>query len=202
MRPTAYMCLFSSLAIAAIVQGQSVTVCTEEEGPPRFNERDRYIAEQAELMASLMFHRIGVKVQWHRGLGSCPYSPNPPMYVKYDVNEPKDFDAGTLGWAMPFEGMHVNIYYNRIANAGKVEILAHLLVHELSHLMQGLATHADAGIMKAVWDHYDLHQMQLLPLQFTNTDVQMIHKGLEDRAQRIAAAQSSGGRASLMAIIH
>ena len=57
--------------------------------------------------------------------------------------------------------------------------LAHVLAHEIAHMLIGTDWHAETGIMKAHWDGTDYAAMkELNPLEFTPDDVDMIIKGL------------------------
>jgi len=50
-------------------------------------------------------------------------------------------------------------------------ILAHVMVHEIAHLLEGVARHSQTGVMKAHWDGYDLMQMAVTPLPFDPEDM-------------------------------
>jgi hypothetical protein len=66
-------------------------------------------------------------------------------------------------------------------------VLGHVLVHEITHILQGFSTHSDRGMMKAEWDAKDFDLMGWTPLAFTEEDVRLIHLGLATRASRTAA---------------
>jgi len=38
-------------------------------------------------------------------------------------------------------------------------VLAHVLVHEVTHILQGIPRHSESGVMKAQWDSNDFAQM-------------------------------------------
>ena len=60
-------------------------------------------------------------------------------------------------------------------------LLAHVLVHEITHTLQGVVRHSASGIVKAQWDAADLFEMVRQPLRFTEVDVALIRRGLEAR---------------------
>jgi hypothetical protein len=73
-------------------------------------------------------------------------------------------------------------------------LLAHVLVHEITHMVEGTNVHAETGIMKARWDRVDRLNMEAHPLAFTEEDVLLIHLGLARRVLRQTAAQLADGR--------
>lgn len=64
-------------------------------------------------------------------------------------------------------------------------LLAHVLVHEITHILQGTCRHSDTGIMKARWTHQDYMEMGQKPLSFTEKDLQLIRTGLAKRANSV-----------------
>jgi hypothetical protein len=57
-------------------------------------------------------------------------------------------------------------------------LLAHVMVHEIAHILQGVYRHSDNGVMKAVWTGQDYSQMRVGALPFAPEDVELIHLGL------------------------
>jgi hypothetical protein len=64
--------------------------------------------------------------------------------------------------------------------------MAHVLVHEITHLLEGVDRHSATGIMKARWSEGDYFEMRRKPLPFAQEDVNLIHAGLS--ASRAAGA--------------
>ena len=56
-------------------------------------------------------------------------------------------------------------------------VLAHVLVHEITHILQGVNRHSDRRL-KAHWTPEDYRAMASKPLPFTPVDVQLIRLGL------------------------
>jgi hypothetical protein len=98
-----------------------------------------------------------------------------------------------LARALPFEGIHILVFYDRMratVDAGMVpRLLAHVLVHEIAHVIEGNDQHSDSGMMKARWDAEDYQRMRHSSLGFTEEDLQLIRIGL---ARRISAGQNQG----------
>jgi hypothetical protein len=63
--------------------------------------------------------------------------------------------------------------------------MAHVMVHEIAHILQGTDQHSTRGVMKAHWNSYDYVLMKTGRLTFTEPDVEMIHIRSVARAARI-----------------
>src|SRR5947208_7284621 len=101
------------------------------------------------------------------------------------MGAPAAFKPGALAFALPFEGVHLQGFWHRIAGHHSApNLLAHVIVHEITHILQRVARHSDEGIMKARWTGRDLVTMGVRPLQFTPADVDMIYDGMEARGVR------------------
>jgi hypothetical protein len=86
-----------------------------------------------------------------------------------------------LAYAQAFEGRHIRVLYDRVLKMGPdrvVAVLAYVLVHEIAHVLQRTDLHSDTGIMKRRWNDADFALMQRAALYFTDTDVLLIHQGL------------------------
>jgi hypothetical protein len=63
-------------------------------------------------------------------------------------------------------------------------LLAHVLSHEITHLLEDVNRHSSTGLMKAHWDGNDLMEMSAKPLSFGPEDVDLIHRALVQRGLR------------------
>ena len=136
----------------------------------------------AKLTASDMFAQAGVRLNWwtHRR------DSNPAgqvITIAITSQTPKTFHRGALAFAQPYEGVHIQVFYDRIeaAAGGRARLpvlLAHVLVHEITHLLEGISRHSEEGVMKAHWTPQDLRQMARKPLPFEPCDIELIHLGL------------------------
>ena len=68
-------------------------------------------------------------------------------------------------------------------------LLAHVLVHEIGHILQGIDRHSGSGVMKARWSSADYHEMARLHFGFTQEDIELIRIGLRGAQRRLCAAQ-------------
>jgi len=142
---------------------------------------------QAEGLASSMFADIGVTLHWR--LGNAPLSEPGAIAIELLTNTPDMLLPGALAYALPYEGVHIRIFWDRIgSDRTRTALLAHVMVHEITHILQGVARHSDEGVMKARWTAEDRANLACKPLRFTPLDIDMIHKGMEARgAVEIAA---------------
>lgn len=136
-----------------------------------------------------MFGAIGVRIDWHRP-SSCPPD---AIRIAYRYQTDPLFMPQSLAYALPYEGIHIVMFYDRIQKQGRPgqssTVLAHVIVHEITHVLQGVCRHSESGIMKATWTTDDYRQMVRGPLTFTDEDVHLIQKGLEARESRTATLQ-------------
>jgi hypothetical protein len=143
----------------------------------------------ATRIAGGIFGRAGVKLEWHEDRRFCQ-TLNSQIIINLSNQEPPDIMHGALAYALPYEGVHIEVFYDRIAKesdpAMRSALLAHVLAHEIAHLLEGTDHHSDRGIMKARWDSHDRLRMLIMPFAFEPRDVEMIHAGLNAREVRQA----------------
>jgi hypothetical protein len=154
---------------------------------------------RAQVLANEMFTSVDVKIDWRRGEPSrSQLRPERAIVVEIVTDTPRDLKPGALAWARPYEGVHIDVFYDRVRAATEPEltpnVLAHVLVHEITHILQGTCRHSDAGVMKARWNHADYMEMGLKPLSFTEEDVQLIRAGLVARATPATLLAKTGAR--------
>lgn len=173
---------FATVARAHEIERPAVAVCVDG----KLDQYDKSVADHAQTRASTIFRRIGVQVDFHRAnSGFCGQSGRSVIRVAYSVHTPAEIAPSELAYALPYEGVHIEVFCDRVPGGDdprRAEVLAYVLTHEIAHILQGVARHSDSGIMKAHWDKADLIRMRLVPLSFTEGDVDLIHKGLQARA--------------------
>ena len=175
--------VITALIASRGLQGQAaphperiVTVCMER--------GSGFLASfEAQALASKIFAGIGVTINWHFGLEACP---SQAIQVSLSQDTPKFQRPGAYAYARPYEGSHIVVYYDRIAECHPKPlvriVLAHVLVHEITHILEGISRHSDSGIMKARWDGGDFSEMARKPLNFAPIDINLIYAGLAERA--------------------
>jgi hypothetical protein len=142
------------------------------------------VLNAASAMVSAMFAKIGVTIQWLHQERLCR-SMSGVISIELSDDTPKNQLAGTLAYALPFEGTSITIFYDRVRHTVEPPavpyLLAHVMAHEIAHILEGTDRHSDSGVMKAYWDSRDEERMCRKPLTFTDFDVLLIHMGLEAR---------------------
>lgn len=122
-----------------------------------------------------MFLASSIETEWRNGLAGCPAQ---DILIGLHFRTPETLLPGSLACALPNEGTHIGVFYDRILQGRTRErvpfVLAHVLVHEIANLLQGIGRHSDYGIMKARWDTHDFEAMPLKLLAFTEKDVDLI----------------------------
>src|SRR5262245_12653004 len=161
------------LASMAEAAAQQLPVCLDN-GP------DPLIVGQARAIAGTIFSGIGVETKWY-GYHNCPAREYKPIMIHLSGQTADSDHPAAFAYALPFEGMHIDVFYDRVQHAvdpGRVpNLLAHVLVHEITHIIQGTGQHASSGMMKARWDAHDYFQMGRAPLGFSEEDLQLIRSG-------------------------
>jgi len=146
----------------------------------------------AKDQATKMFAQIGIRIQW-RSVGRS--LPSDAVIVELVERASPNECAGALACAKPFEGVHIRVFYDRVCatvpDRMVSPLLAHVLVHEITHILQGVSRHSDSGIMKAQWDVHDFETMARKPLQFCPEDVSLIERGFDARQSRFVTARAS-----------
>jgi hypothetical protein len=90
-----------------------------------------------------------------------------------------------MAFALPKERVHITVFWDRVQHAKSFVstsvLLAHVLVHEITHILQGIGRHSDSGVMKARWTGEDYEAMVRKPLPFTSDDIELIRRGAAAR---------------------
>jgi hypothetical protein len=167
--------LLAASSIMARAPEPTILVCIENNDAPP-------ISPWTLATAARMFGNIGVNLKIRHGLRSCPAG---AIRISVTTQTPEDLNPGTLAYALPYEGTHIRVFYDRIAGRYPQDlvprVLAYVFVHEITHIIQGDSGHSDRGVMKAYWDADDLLGR---PLAFTPRDIDLIMRGLKRLAQR------------------
>jgi hypothetical protein len=177
--------MLGGVAWAAAESGGREVVACIEMGPDRADRE----AAAARTAAARLFLRAGVKLEWHLGPHFCQAHKDQAIMVSLSMNTPKDLLPGALAYALPYEGVHIRVFYDRMAGAKpdlRRHLLAYVLVHEITHVLERTVRHSDSGIMKARWDDEDFRLMPGGGLRFTVEDIELLHAGLAARATRPA----------------
>jgi hypothetical protein len=146
---------------------------------------------QAKSQAIQMFREIGVNVRMRNGIPAHDPSDacGAPIVVQFE--EPGDYRGGPymLARAYPYKksGTCIHLFLDRVLQKLDQQsvlgnpLLAHVMVHEITHVLEGITRHSAEGVMKAVWSDQDYENMKHRPLPFAPEDVKLIRDGLARR---------------------
>jgi hypothetical protein len=146
----------------------------------------------AEVQATNMLATAGVTVAWR--LGSAREQGHAEI-IEAVLTE--QADPNVRPGAMAFAtlgvqaGTRIEIYYNRVrmnaCDEAFSRVLAHVLVHEITHVLEGVERHSASGVMKARFAPEDLIQMRRAPLSFATEDLALIRAWSEKHNARLVA---------------
>ena len=155
------------------------------------------VVNQARATAARIFTEAGFGLEWCTRAKNCR-DWDGRVIVTLEPEAPRRLSGLALAEAQAFEGRNIRIYLDRIrASASKsrrASLLAHVLVHEITHLLQACDHHAETGVMKARWDDADFAAMESAPLAFTADDVDLIRAGLARRRNASALTTLSAAQ--------
>jgi hypothetical protein len=197
MKPTWIVETVVAAALAPLGQaGSKLTVWLES---PRY--LDSTVLAHAEDTATRIFAQIGVDLEWK--LGTPPRgAAGETLQLVFDEVAPLQLERTTMGYArLGGSGIAIHIlYYRVLAFPEKLapSLLGHVMAHEMTHVLEGVARHSDEGLMKAVWDSHDNDQMKSGVLPFAPIDARLVTAHFAQRApvavaQVAAAAPPDGG---------
>lgn len=160
---------------AAQGNARILTVCMDDAPGP--------VPTVARMFVAQMFAGIGVRIHWRARLAECPAG---ALKISLSNKTEETLHPGALAYALPYEGTHIVVFYDRILGMGNLRsvprVMAHVIAHEIGHILERTVRHSADGVMKARWSNDDIHAMQRKPLAFATEDVDLIYMGLAYRA--------------------
>lgn len=147
----------------------------------------------ASTRAAQMFREIGVDVRMRIGRpGRNPSnSCSAPIVVEFETAAGYYGGPSELARATPYKGSGtcIHVFIDRVLEEGRDRglsnaLLAHVLTHEITHVLEKIARHSEEGVMKARWSMKDYDRMKDHPLPFAPVDVDLIRMGLAGQAHR------------------
>ncbi len=148
----------------------------------------------ARSQVTAMFREIGINVRMRDG-NPQPDAAGPcgaPIVVRIEDSTGYDGPSEALAYAMPYHaGTVIHLFLDRVARKSNqpaflMALLAHVMAHEIGHVLQQIARHSDEGMMKANWSGKDYQAMERKTLPFTPIDVEFIRDGLAKRFTHVA----------------
>lgn len=135
--------------------------------------------------ANALFRATGITIHWHTS--NPPAAGIPPNWVRIHLSDrtPDDFLPGALAVSFPYSGCEkeVTVFLDRIRlRAPEIlrqsSLLAYVLAHEITHVIQAVDRHSSAGLMKARWDGADYAAIFQRRLDFLEEDLLLVRAGL------------------------
>jgi hypothetical protein len=189
MKITAAIAMSLALAVSAQAAGK-VRACVNSGTYVSFS-----VLARAEMIASRMFATAGVALEWRDARSAACQNSDQARTVVLDfhIHTAPSEHPGALAYALPYQGSHIVLLFERFArSAGGPNqvsaLLAHVMAHEITHLLEGVPRHSQTGVMKAYWDRQDLTRMADKPLPFDPEDIDLIQRGL--RAGAVGATST------------
>jgi hypothetical protein len=150
---------------------------------------DNVVQCAANYQAARIFSRIGVSLEWTKERPAALDGPGIEVrYATGVLGHPE-----SLAFSTPFESRPViTVLYDRIlASTERVTrdlratLLAHVLAHEIGHILMRTDAHSSQGLMKAHWTSSDFARMFYRPLPFLPVDEDAIRRGLAELDVRV-----------------
>jgi hypothetical protein len=159
------------LVVRAIVEDPSVV--------------DWTMLNNAKLVAADILQQAEVELKWSRG-NRQPGCGERLIAITFSARTPDSLLPGAMAYALPYSngGVRIAVFLDRLRPLfartpnSRGSILGHVMAHELVHVLQGVARHADRGLMKKRWSEDDIQQMAVKPLELTAVDLQLIGTGM------------------------
>jgi len=153
---------------------------------------------RAEATATRMFAGIGVRVQWadrrpgrraEPASGGCAPQRPKEIVVRMASGGARSASREAFAYALPYasDGVRVTVFYAELRQAFRTTprlgatVLAHVLVHEITHVLEGVARHSSTGVMRAHWNSTDYSDLEKRPMEFAGDDAELIQLGLRGK---------------------
>jgi hypothetical protein len=143
---------------------------------------------EAKKKVSAMFGEIGIKVRMWTGVPArAPRDTcRPPIVAQIESSGGYAGHPDALAYAEPYKksGTCIHVFLDRVLQhmyrnePYENTMLAHVLVHEITHVLEGTRRHSAQGMMKAEWSSEDCARMKRTRLPFSPADVELIRKAL------------------------
>jgi hypothetical protein len=160
---------------------------------------------KAETIASRMFATAGATLEWRdAGSAACRNSDHARTVVlDFHIHTAPSDHPGAFAYALPYQGSHIVVLFDRFEKSAGgpsqvATILAHVMAHEITHLLEAVARHSQTGVMKAHWDAHDFMQMALTPLPFDPVDIDLIQRSLRVSATPAVPAATAALTATIV----
>jgi len=145
--------------------------------------------KQMQDQVSEIYRKAGVEMEWapcstgegqaERYPGCTGYEDATHVLLRIHPHVRKGMTSEAAGEAI-VSARIINVYWDRVQyeavslRVPALEVLAHIIAHEIGHLLLGPNSHAPAGIMAARWRSRDLIHIFQGGLSFTPRECELI----------------------------
>ncbi|MCX6628534.1 MAG: hypothetical protein NTW28_12985 [Candidatus Solibacter sp.] len=144
------------------------------------------VAARAEKTATAMFTAIGVRVAWTVEGEDGGGAAGVVLHLHIADRAQPGVRERAMAYAYPYAGEAklITIIWDRVRAAERTvpglaaALLAHVMAHEITHVLQGVSRHSATGVMKPAWTLTDCQAMYRKPLPFTPEDARLVDLGL------------------------
>jgi hypothetical protein len=173
---------------------------------------DQATVAYAEKEAARILRDAGVETHW----SDCPVAdvraernpvcgkPETPselvmrIVARFSGDAQGDSGPATLGMAVvlekPRHGTLAAVSFHRVSamtarkQVAPYMVLGHAMAHEIGHLLLGIPTHSQNGLMRAAWNSTDLQRAALGKLRFSREESESIRAAVRERIEYLGQA--------------
>lgn len=163
---------------------------------------------QAQAMVGQILSDAGVRLRWKLDTPRRPTEPlgclARPLEIRVDFVSGIPHSASSKAFAQSFpyaeDGFRIAILVDRLEPFFRsrpllvTAHLAHVLAHEITHVLQGMSRHSETGLMRTQWNDDDYKQMLKGRLVLEPLDIKLIRLGMTSRQSRNCAAETRATR--------
>jgi len=155
---------------------------------------DNFIMARAQTVVNAVFSNANIRTEWLPSR-RCMNAPDNVIHIEMDSTPPSHFGPETMAYAMPYRttGVAIHVFYDRVLQDHHdmpVEVLGHVIAHEIGHVLEGVARHSTDGLMKPHWSLKDYLQMKKPRLLFAAEDVELMRLHLQRASAGSVSARS------------
>ena len=169
--------VMAMVMVARPAAAADLTVCVTSHGTA--------LTSGATSLAGSTFQKAGVAITWQCPEPRTPGAARTWLQVDLVDETPAERLPGSLAVSYPYArcSKGITVFYDRIRSLARgtnreSALLAYVLVHEITHVIQGVNRHSDTGVMKARWSEDDRAAIFERRLGFDDWDVHLMRQGL------------------------
>jgi hypothetical protein len=144
----------------------------------------------SKAQVTKMFWKIGIDLRIRIGEPAHVARDTCGAPIVLQLEESTGYRGGpdALAYAMPYKdfGTCIHVFVDRVTARNRDPafarvLLAHVMAHEIAHVLECSVRHSEDGVMKARWSRNDYQRMKWRPLSFAPEDVESLRRGVARR---------------------